>query len=278
MIKIVTDSSANLFDLPGAEFQSVPLKINAGEREFEDIPALDVPEMVEYLRHHKGKSGTSCPNFQEWFDAFRGADQVFAMTITGKMSGSYNSAVQAAQEYMEEHPGQEICVLDSRSAGPGMELLLEKLQEYISAGMDFADIREAYAHYRKHTHLVFSLESLHNLAQNGRCSHTVARLAGVLGIRLVGDELDGELHPLHKCRGEKKTLDTIFAQMEEQGLQNGCRVRIAHCFNPEAAENIKDRILDKYPDCSVHIRKTTGLCSFYAEHGGLMVGFEDGNA
>ena len=114
---IVSDSSSNMFTLPGADYRTVPMKVIA-EKEYVDDSNLDVAAMVADLKKFKGKSGSSCPNVQEWLDAFEGEEDVFALTISKNLSGSYNSAKQAAEDYMENHPGKKIYVFDSLAAGP----------------------------------------------------------------------------------------------------------------------------------------------------------------
>ena len=106
--KIVSDSSSNLLTLPGVNFASIPMKVNAGEKEFVDDQALNVAEMVEYLRSYKGKSGSACPSVGEWIEAFGDADAVFCTTMSKGLSGSYNAAVQAANAFMEENPGKKV--------------------------------------------------------------------------------------------------------------------------------------------------------------------------
>lgn len=272
--KIVSDSSSNVLTFPGVDFASVPLKINTAVREYVDDTALDTAWMVEQIKTTKGKSGTSCPNIQEWLDAFVGADRIFAIAITSNLSGSCAAAVEAASQYMQEHPNARVCVLDTLSTGPEMRLIMEKLRQWYTEDKDFAQMEQDIRDYMKKTHLLFSLESLTNLARNGRVSPAVAKIAGVLGIRVVGAaSAEGTLQQLHKCRGEKKAIQTIFAEMEDRGYRGG-GVRIAHCLNPEAALALKELILAKYPDGDVAIEPTGGLCSFYAEQGGLLVGFE----
>ena len=116
--RIVSDSSSNILTLDGVDFRSVPLKIITEEKEYVDEPGLDVPEMVAELITSKGKNSTSCPNAFEFEEAFKGADEVFVVTITSALSGSYNSAAQAAKNYMEENPGTKVMVIDTLSAGP----------------------------------------------------------------------------------------------------------------------------------------------------------------
>lgn len=272
--KIVSDSSSNIFSFPGVSFASVPLKINTAEAEYVDDENLDLANMVRQLQEYKGKSGTSCPNVNDWIEAFGDAEYVFAVTITSNLSGSCASALQAKAIYEENHPGAKVFVVDTLSTGPEMRLIMERIREWIDEKLPFEQIKEKIREYQKRTHLLFSLESLTNLARNGRVSPAAAKIAGVLGIRVVGCASEvGTLQQLHKCRGEKKALETLFQEMKDRGFIGG-RTRIAHCFNPEAAAKLKEAILKAFPKCDIHIEPATALCSFYAEQGGLLVGFE----
>lgn len=272
--KIVADSSANVLRFPGVDFSSVPLKINTEAAEYVDDENLNVEEMVAQIKVTKGRSGTSCPNIHDWLQAFEGADRIFAITITSNLSGSCAAARQAKEEYEDTHPGAKVHVIDTLSTGPEMELIMEKLKQWIEENHTFEKIEEAIYRYMEKTHLLFCLESLTNLARNGRVSTAVAKIAGVLGIRVVGKASDeGTLEQLHKSRGEKKALETIFAEMKSMGFGGG-KVRISHCFNPLAAEKLKEHILSVFPNGDVRIGETRGLCSFYAEQGGLLIGFE----
>lgn len=272
--KIVSDSSSNIFHLDGVNYTTVPLKIVAGENEWVDNAQLDLADMVASLKKYKGKSGTSCPNVQEWLDAFQGEENIFAMTISSALSGSYAAAKNAAEEYMAENPGTKVFVLDTQSAGPEMGLLMDKFKELMDEGNDFSTACEKIKAYHANTHILFCLESLTNLARNGRVSKAVATIAGVLGIRAVGDVQHGQITPVHKPRGQKKATETLVKMMEERGLDSSKKVRIAHCFGLENANMLKDALLKKFPGISVAIEHTTGLCSFYAEIGGLMIAME----
>ncbi|MBR2929097.1 MAG: DegV family protein [Oscillospiraceae bacterium] len=273
--KIVSDSSSNVREFADIPFESVPLKIITEEKEYVDDANLDVPAMVEDLRTVKGKTGTSCPNVSEYLDAFEGAENVFAVTITSNLSGSCAAAIQAAAEYEETHEGAHAYVVDSLSTGGEMRLIMEHIRAQVLAGLNFEQIRDSVREYQKHTHLLFSLQSLANLARNGRVSPAVAKLAGVLGIRILGAASDeGTLQPLHKCRGEKKMLDTMVEEMLSRGFKGG-KVRISHCLNPESAQELKERLLAKFPTADIFIEPCGALCSFYAERGGMIVGYED---
>ena len=276
--KIVVDSSSNLYELPGVDFACVPLKIITDEAEYRDTAALDAVGMAETLRSYKGKTSTSCPNVSDWLAAYEGAQEVYVVTITGTLSGSYNAAQLAGEEYQQEHEGARVFVLDSLSAGPECRLLAERLAALVKAGLAFDEVCERMLAYRQHTHLLFSLESLANLARNGRVKPAVAAVARVLGIRVIGQASEaGELDVLCKTRGEHGALERIVLEMKAHGFTSG-RVHIAHCGNPAAADRLKKMIHAVFSKAQVDVSACGGLCSYYAELGGLMIGYEDGEA
>ncbi len=273
-IKIVADSSCDLLELKHVEFATSPMKIITAEREFVDDEKLDVNEMVDYLYQYKGKSKSSCPNTSDWLEAFGDADEVFCVTITSGLSGSYNSACAAKQIYETDNEGKRVHVFDTLSAGPEITLIIEKIEECVKRDMSFEDICERVTAYMKKTGLVFMLKSLKTFANNGRVSPVVAKIVGIAGICIVGKASDeGTLEPKHKCRGERRSLETLAEDLESEGFRSG-KISIGHCQNESAAEQIKELILSKFKNAVIEIHKLKGLCSFYAEKGGVLVGFE----
>ena len=277
-IQIVADSSADLMTLDGVEFSTASLKIVTSDREFLDDEALDAGEMTEYLDKYKGKSHTSCPNTNDWISAFGEAEEVFCITITSGLSGSYNSACIAKKAYEEMYPERRVYVIDSLSTGPEMILIIEKLRELINADTSFEEIIAKINEYKKNTGLLFMLKSMNNLANNGRVSKISAKIAGVMNIRVVGKASDvGTLEPLDKPRGEKMTLLKMKDRLLSLGYKGG-KLRITHCLNAESAETLCKMMLEIYPTADITIGKCRGLCSFYAERGGMLVGFEKSGA
>lgn len=273
-IRIVADSSANLRTIEAENLISVPLTIRTDEKEFVDDASLDINAMTDYLAGYKGKSGSACPSSQDWYDAFGDAEYVFAVAITSNLSGSYNSARVAKEQYEEEHPNRKVCLIDSLSAGPELKLIVEKIQELHAQGLSFEEICDAIAEYQKKTHLVFMLKSLTNLANNGRVSPAVAKIAGFLNIHVVGiASAVGTLEQKEKARGEKKAITTMKKIMTDLKYAGG-KIRIDHCFNLEGAMQLKELILEAFPNADVKIGENYGLCSFYAEKGGILTGFE----
>lgn len=273
-IRIVADSSANLRTIEEQSLISVPLTLRTDEREFVDDASLNIEEMTDYLASYKGKSGSACPSSQDWIDAFGDAERIFAIAITSNLSGSFNSARVAKEQYEEEHPDCKVFLIDSLSAGPELKLIVEKIQELNADGLSYDDICDAITEYQKKTHLVFMLKSLTNLANNGRVSPAVAKIAGLLNIHVVGIASDvGTLEQKEKARGEKKAIVAMKKIMEDLKYVGG-KIRIDHCFNLEGAQQLKDLILAAFPNADVKIGENYGLCSFYAERGGILAGFE----
>ena len=241
--QIVSDSSSNVFHVEGLSYTTVPMKIIAGEKEYVDCETLDVRGMVDDLKVYKGKSGSSCANAQEWLDAFGDADMVFGVTISRNLSGSFNAAEAAAREYAEEHPDRKIHIFDTLSAGPEMAMVVEKIGQLVNQGLAFEEIVAQVREYQNHCHILFCLESMNNLARNGRVNPAVAKIASVLGIRACG-------------------------------FTNASWLRIAHCFGETQARLLIDELKKDFPNARYTVEPTGALCSFYAEEGGLMIAME----
>ena len=272
--RIVADSSADLITTEDKRIVSVPLKILTDNKEYVDNENLDVKGMTDDLAAYHGKSGSACPGVGDWMDAFGDADRIFCITMTSNLSGTYNSAMVAKETFESENPEKKVCVIDSLSTGPEMQLIKEKIEELLAEGKSYEEICEMVASYQKTTHLAFMLKSLTNLANNGRVSPAVAKIAGVLGIHVVGIASEvGTLEQKGKSRGEKKAILSLWSQMKELGYKGG-KVIINHCFNEEAAKQLAEMIKNEFAHAVVKIGTTRGLCSFYAEQGGMLVGME----
>lgn len=272
MIKLVLDSSADLTAMEGIPFSFAPLKIVTQETQFIDDENLDVALMAETLYNYRGRSTTSCPNPEDWLTAFGDADEILCITITSSISGTYNTARIAKQQYTDAFPHRRVEIIDSLSAGPEIALMAEKAQEWILEGRTLDEIIAGLKNYP--TELLFALESLQNFANNGRVSKLAAKTAGVLGIRAVGRASDhGTLELLEKVRGGERTLEALIRLLGERGYKGG-KVRITHCGNSAAAEGLSMLIKERYPKASVAIAPCRGLCAYYAERGGMLVGFE----
>ena len=272
--KIVADSSCDIWELNGVDFAVAPITISTDNKHYVDNQELDVHLMSEELAKYKGVSHTACPSVGSWLDCYEGYDEVFVVTLTGAMSGTYNSAMTAKGIYEEENENVKVHVFDSLSTGPEMRLLIEKLKEMIEEDLTFEEIVEKGQDYLNHTRLFFALKSLHNFAMNGRVSKAVASAIGVLNISIFATASEeGTIQQISKCRGEKKVVKSMIEHLENAGYHGG-KVRISHADNLKLAHNVRDKILELYPNADIIVYPMGGLCTYYAEIGGLLVGCE----
>lgn len=272
--KIVADSSCDMWELNGVDFAVAPMTISTDNKHYVDNQELDVHLMSEELAKYKGVSHTACPSVGSWLDCYEGYDEVFVVTLTGAMSGTYNSAMTAKGIYEEENENVKVHVFDSLSTGPEMRLLIEKLKEMIDEDLPFEEIVEKGQDYLNHTRLFFALKSLHNFAMNGRVSKAVASAIGVLNISIFATASEeGTIQQISKCRGEKKVVKSMIEHLENAGYHGG-KVRISHADNLKLAHSVRDKILELYPHADIIVYPMGGLCTYYAEIGGLLVGCE----
>lgn len=272
--KIVADSSCDMWELNGVDFAVAPITISTDNKHYVDNQELDVHLMSEELAKYKGVSHTACPSVGSWLDCYEGYDEMFVVTLTGAMSGTYNSAMTAKGIYEEENENVKVHVFDSLSTGPEMRLLIEKLKEMIEEDLPFEEIVEKGQDYLNHSRLFFALKSLHNFAMNGRVSKAVASAIGVLNISIFATASEeGTIQQISKCRGEKKVVKSMIEHLENAGYHGG-KVRISHADNLKLAHNVRDKILELYPNADIIVYPMGGLCTYYAEIGGLLVGCE----
>lgn len=274
MVKFIADSACDLKEYPGICFETVPLSISTDEKDYTDDENLNVHEVLDYLEDYHDRSYTACPSIDAWLKAFEGADEIYCVTITSGLSGTYSGANVAREQYLEDHPDTKIYVIDSLSTGPGMVLILEKLAELKSQGKTFEDVCTAIERYRKRLKLYFSLSSLHNLAQNGRVSKLIASAIGFMNIKILGTaSKEGTIEQVGKCRGNNRMIDKIIEQLKASGFTKG-KIRICHVECLEFANAVAEKIRSIFSYTDIKIVPARGLCSYYAERGGIILGCE----
>ena len=276
--KIIADSGCDYRSLdnlaPDTEFVSVPLTIQVGETIYRDDAQLNIDQMMEEMYATTTASKSACPSPDDYMKSFEGADNIIVVTITGTLSGSYNSAEIAKKIYLEEHPDANIHVIDSLSAGGEVDLLVRKLNHLVAEGLDFDQVLDAITAYQSKTKLLFVLAKVDNLVKNGRLSKLVGTVVGLLNIRMVGEASQtGTLELLQKARGPKKALASAIEELLKAGYKGG-RLIIAHRNNEKFCQQFSQLVQEKYPQAQIETVPTSGLCSFYAEEGGILMGYE----
>lgn len=273
---IVADSACNIYTYESNEFDfvSVPLTIRVGDDEYVDTDKLNVTELMNAVYSYDGKSGSACPSPECFKSAFDGYDKILIFTITSGLSGSYNSAVVAKEMELEEHPEKEIHIYDSLSAGPSITLMVQYAAKLIEEKLSFEEIVKKLDSNFRTFKLAFILDKLDNFVKNGRINKLVAATVGVLGIRIVGKaSLEGTLEVVHKARNFNQAVKKIISDMEENGYKGG-KVILAHFEADNVINQVKEAILAKYNNAKVTIMANSGLCSYYAERGGILLGYE----
>lgn len=276
--KIVADSGCDyreITDLANqTRFESVPLTIQIDHEIFLDNAHLDIDGMMEKMYATSSASKSACPSPDDYLRSFEGAENIFVVTITGSLSGSHNSAQLAKKLFLEENPTANIHVIDSLSAGGEVDLIVRKLNDLIKEGLSFEQVVEAITHYQENTKLLFVLAKVDNLVKNGRLSKLIGAVVGLLNIRMVGEASDtGTLELLQKARGAKKALTAAVDEVLKAGYKGG-RIIIAHRNNEKFCQQFSEVIKEKFPAADISFLPTSGLCSFYAEEGGLLMGYE----
>ncbi|MGT2895877.1 DegV family protein [Streptococcus entericus] len=276
--KIIVDSGCNFRELPnlaaGVQFVNVPLTIQVGEQIFVDDAGLDIDQMMDLMYATPTASKSACPSPEAYRQALEGASKAIIITITGTLSGSNNSARLGSEMYLEEHPEAQVHIFDSLSAGGEQDLLALKLNDLIASGLGFEDVVAELKTYHRSTKLAFALAKVDNLVKNGRLSKLVGTVVGLLNIRMVGQASDeGTLELLQKARGQKKAVTAVIEEMVKAGYKGG-RVMISHRNNDKICEQITEGLTAKFPNATIQSIPTSGLCSFYAEEGGILLGYE----
>ncbi|AGU72745.1 DegV family protein [Streptococcus constellatus subsp. pharyngis] len=276
--KIVADSGCDYRTIENIAvdtlFENVPLSIQVNDEIFIDNAQLNIDDMMKKMYATSSASKSACPSPDDYMKAFDGASNIFVVTITGTLSGSHNSAQVAKKLYLEEHPDVNIHIIDTLSAGGENDLIIKKLNFLIGQGLSYEEVVTEITAYQTKTKLLFVLAKVDNLVKNGRLSKLVGAVVGLLNIRMVGEaSQDGKLELLQKARGAKKSLIAAFDELIKAGYVGG-QIIIAHRNNLKFCQQFSEMVREKFPQAVIEVIPTSGLCSFYAEENGLLIGYE----
>ena len=276
--KIVVDTACDFREIPNkAEnviYERVPFSLQIEDKVFVDTLDLDIDKMMEEMYASSEPARSACPSPEAYLAAYRGAKNVIVLTLTGAMSGSYNSAVIGEKMLKEENKDINIHIIDTLSAGGENDLYLLKINELIKEGLSFDEVVSEMKKYQENSKLIFVLEKVDNLVKNGRLNKLAATVVGLLNMRMVGEASnEGTLHLLHKVRGEKKAVSSVVDEMIKAGYIGG-RVVVTHRNNEDICKKIQDKLREKFLNIEFMIVPTSGICSFYGEEGGMLLGYE----
>ena len=274
--KIIGDSCTDITEEMKREgvVSLVPLTLSIEGEEFVDDATFNQKLFIEKMKASSECPKSACPSPERYMQEFEGQEECYVVTLSSKLSGSYNSAVLAREMYLEEHPEAKIEIVDSKSASCGQMLIAVKLRELKEKGLDFAEVKKRITEFRNNMQTKFVLESLENLRKNGRLGRVTFAICNVLNIRPVMAADDGEIVKIDQTRGHNKALMRMVEYIEKDARDVAHKILgISHCNNRERAEMVKQEILKRVPFKDCIIVNTAGVSTLYANDGGIIVSY-----
>ena len=274
---IVCDSCTDLTeeDLKKGCYTLVPLTLLVDGEETIDDETFDQADFLAKVAASKESVKSACPAPESYMEAYSKADDIYVVTLSAELSGSYNSAVLGKNLYEEENGAKNIHVVNSRGAATTQVLIARKLNEYASQGMPFEEVVDKIEEYTTSLRTYFVLETLEVLRKNGRLSRLSATIASALNIKpvMLGTR-DGVIQKAGQARGMKKALTKMIGYMGSEGRDlTGRQFVISHCNCYERAVYVKELIKKHLHAEDVDIVDTKGVSSLYACDGGIIVSY-----
>lgn len=274
---IVCDSCTDLTkeDFEKGCYSWIPLTLLVDGEEIIDDETFDQASFLNKVANSNGEVKSACPAPESYMNAYGKADDIYVVTLSAELSGSYNSAVLGKNLYEEENGEKNIYVFNSRGASTTQILIARKIYEYASQGLSFHEVVEKVEAYITTQRTYFVLETLEVLKRNGRLSKVSATLASALNIKPVMEGTgDGVIQKLTQARGTKKALSKMIEAIVKEGRDLSERVlAIAHCNCPKRAEYVKDLIMKNLTVGEIIIIETKGVSSLYACDGGIILSY-----
>ncbi|MCR5546565.1 MAG: DegV family protein [Lachnospiraceae bacterium] len=275
MYKIIVDSCGELFEemKNNAHFANVALTLEVGDYTILDDENFNQAEFLQKVAEYEGSPKSACPSPSAYMEEMEDADNVYIITLSAQLSGSYNSAVLAKNLFEEEEEDVNIHVFDSKSASIGQTLIAKRVAELEEAGKSFEEVVEETESYIATQHTFFVLETLETLRKAGRLSNLKSMIANTLNIKPVMGSTDiGSIQQLGQARGMKKALDKMADLMMAVTPDPENRVlAISHCNCPETAEMLKERVEARAKFKEIIVVDTNGVSSMYANDGGVIM-------
>ena len=274
--KIIVDSCGELPDRckKDPHFESVPLVLDIDGYSIVDDETFDQGDFLKRVAASPNCPKSSCPSPERYMQAYDcDADNVYAVTLSAELSGSYNSAELGRKLYEEEKGEKNIYVFNSRSASIGETLIALKVEECERAGLGFREVIEKVEAYIEAQHTYFVLESLEALRKNGRLSNLKAFVANALNIKpVMGSTPKGTICQLDQARGINRALKKMVDYIVD-GVKSPEEkiLAISHCNCPERAQMVKEEILKRVSVKDVIVLDTAGISSLFASDGGVIV-------
>jgi DegV family protein with EDD domain len=275
--KIVVDSCVDLNDEVFAlndQMERVPFRINVDGEEMLDTN-LNTGSLLSRMKASSQKVQTTCPSPNDFLTTYRSSKRVFVVTISSKLSGSYNSALVAKDIlHRDELSDHFVHVFDSKSASAGESLVALKVQQLIEENLPNSEIIEQTNVYINSLKTLFILESYDNLIKNGRMSQMTAIIGSMLHIVPIMGSNDGAIELIAKVRGRKKSISKLIEIIGQDDRDyTNSTLSISYVNDLDKALILKEEIQKKYDFKQILIFKSGGLSTVYADDGGIVIAY-----
>ncbi|MCL2339383.1 MAG: DegV family EDD domain-containing protein [Actinomycetia bacterium] len=279
MTRVVVDSgwdmdSAARDRLQDVDLQIVPLTLCLDGQDLLDDDSLDLQDFLRQVEASASGPSTAAPSPQLYLDAYGQADEVYTVTLSSKLSGSFDSACLAARLWAQRLPGALAQVFDSLSASVGESLVVLQIAELLRQRLPRPELIGNVQRYIKDLNVFIILDSYDTLIKTGRVSRVVGTMAELLRIKCICAGIDGEIKLVGKARNYAKALKELIRMMQGKIDDFSNKIlAISHCEAAEKALATQRAILDVLPFKDSFITTTGGLCTTYASRGGIVVAF-----
>lgn len=274
--KIVVDSCCEIPEEIKNEIlvERVPLTLEVGDTIVIDDDNFDQASFLKMVDECPTAAKSACPSPERYMEAFDAeVERVYVVTLTSKLSGSYNSAILGKN--LLEDSGKnvpKIHVFDSLSASVGETQLVLKIKELEEAGKSFEEVVEQVEAFRDEMKTYFVLDNLDTFRKNGRLTGIKALGVCKLNIKPIMYALEGVVAQKSQAIGSKKALHKMADILLEEGKNLHEKILIiSHCNCLERAQLVRDRLLESVCFKAVYILDTMGVSSMYANDGGIIV-------
>lgn len=273
--KIIGDSCLDLTEemKRDSRFQMIPLTLQVDDTQVIDDDTFDQKRFLELVKASPNCPKTACPSPEMFKEAYRCEEEdIYVITLSSHLSGTYNSAVVGKQLYEEEYGPKNIKILDSWSASAGELNLALYIAGLCEEGMAFEQVCEKAEAFKGEMKTYFVLESLDALRKNGRLTGLQAFFATTLNIKPVMGAVEGVIIKEDQARGVNKALAKMcdYARKNIKEPEKKIAV-VAHCNNRERADFVKAELLKRVPFRDVVITETAGVATVYASDGGIVL-------
>lgn len=273
--KIVADSCCDMTPKLSERLGviTVPLTMRLGEDEYVDDDNLDLPHFMKMMKQCQEKVGSAAPSPMQYQHAIEKAENAYVITLSSRLSASYESAVSGKNLAVEN--GAKAHIFDSKSATAGEVLIALKIKEMIEENISHSKLVERISKFIDNMKTYFVLENYDNLMKNGRMTKVTGILAQIMNIKLVmGADGDGNIALYKKARGKKKMLNELLALIDGSGKRTDDETMvITHCNNLSLANELCELVKRKFNFKEILVVPTRGLSSLYADDQGIVMAF-----